>query len=661
MGALGNRDFMSSPFSSQSFTKDFISNFQFRTAADVLITDPSVSTWSTANPLFDYVKFRGFPSYASADAAALNGLLGIVGNAPALSSLERIELIKGSNAFLNGNIGAVGGAVNYVTKRATDTPITSITGSFLSNSVLGGHLDVGRRFGEANEYGVRVNAYGRGGDVALHDASRRDRGASLGFDYRGDGFRFDADLLIDEQVRRGWNWDIGLAPGLALPKPPRASTLFQPPWMESYNQTKIGMARAEYDLTSNWTVGVAGGGFHTNSYYKGFCIASILNRAGDTSCMSFPRHFNTYGYAADGYLRGEFDTGPIKHRVSIGSTYYDDQQQRQPGLGINSIFQYNIYNPVFPPEVPLRLGATNKFSSSYTRSAYLSDTMSILDDRLQFTAGVRRVHIEQSSFNIENVARTGQTNAWATTPAFGLLVKLTPQLSLYGNVIEALERGGRAPVTAANAGQLFPALVSKQEEIGLKADFGTIGGSVALYRINKANQYVDARTNTFSQDGRQTNKGVEVNVFGEPIKGVRFITGAAAIDATLDKTSGGLYDGRTAPIVPSFEYRLATEIDVPWVSGLTLTGAVIHSGPAQFDNANTLKVPAWTRLDLGARYVWTVAGTRMTARLGVENITNKAYWISGLGAAGVQLSAPRTVAFSLTADLDFSRPGIFRN
>jgi iron complex outermembrane receptor protein len=181
-------------------------------------------------------------------------------------------------------------------------------------------------------------------------------------------------------------------------------------------------------------------------------------------------------------------------------------------------------------------------------------------------------------------------------------------------------------------------------------------GARVLINETRYNQFLDAQTNIFIQDGRQENLGFEVNVFGEPIRGLRFITGAATIDATLLKTSGGLFDGKKAPSVPFYEYRWAGEVDLPWVAGLTLTSAVLHSGPAPFDNANTFNVPAWTRFDLGARYVWWIDTTKMIARLSVENITHQAYWISGYGSGALSLSAPRAVIFSLTADLTPSGP-----
>ncbi|MGU7808372.1 TonB-dependent receptor domain-containing protein, partial [Escherichia coli] len=68
-------------------------------------------------------------------------------------------------------------------------------------------------------------------------------------------------------------------------------------------------------------------------------------------------------------------------------------------------------------------------------------------------------------------------------PTFGLVYKPWEQLSLYANHTEALQPGSVAPTTAANAGQSTGIAHSKQDEVGVKIDYGTIGGSLALFEI----------------------------------------------------------------------------------------------------------------------------------------------------------------------------------
>ena len=87
---------------------------------------------------------------------------------------ERVEVLKGPSALLNGMppAGSVGGTVNLVTKRAGDTPLTRVTTTYMSDSQFGGHLDVGRRFGENNAFGARLNAVYRDGAAAVNDQDK---------------------------------------------------------------------------------------------------------------------------------------------------------------------------------------------------------------------------------------------------------------------------------------------------------------------------------------------------------------------------------------------------------------------------------------------------------------------------------------------------------
>lgn len=56
-----------------------------------------------------------------------------------------------------------------MTKRAGDEPLTRLTGTYMSDAHFGGHLDLGRRFGENKQFGIRFNGVYRDGETALND------------------------------------------------------------------------------------------------------------------------------------------------------------------------------------------------------------------------------------------------------------------------------------------------------------------------------------------------------------------------------------------------------------------------------------------------------------------------------------------------------------
>ena len=119
VGFLGERDFMDTPFNQSSYTSTLMQNQQARSIADVAANDPSVRNAWPAVGYSTALMIRGF-SFNSNDMS-FGGLYGI---APTLlvapDYLERVEILKGPSAMLNGMppFGSVGGAVNLVPKRA---------------------------------------------------------------------------------------------------------------------------------------------------------------------------------------------------------------------------------------------------------------------------------------------------------------------------------------------------------------------------------------------------------------------------------------------------------------------------------------------------------------------------------------------------------------
>ncbi|MBV6303925.1 TonB-dependent receptor [Candidimonas humi] len=119
----------------------------------------------------------------------------------------------------------------------------------------------------------------------------------------------------------------------------------------------------------------------------------------------------------------------------------------------------------------------------------------------------------------------------------------------------------------------------------------------------------------------------------------------------LTRTQGGAYDGNAAPGAAPWATNLGVEWDMPGVAGLTLSGRVINTSSQYVDNANKLKIPNWTRVDIGARYATKVSATPVVFRAGIHNLFDKNYW-EGVNSPGtITLGAPRT--FMLSATIDF--------
>lgn len=87
------------------------------------------------------------------------------------------------------------------------------------------------------------------------------------------------------------------------------------------------------------------------------------------------------------------------------------------------------------------------------------------------------------------------------------------------------------------------------------------------------------------------------------------------------------------------------------MQGLTLSGRLIHTSSQYVDNANAIRIPDWTRVDLGMRYETVLGGRKVSVNGGVKNLFDQSYWAGANASNVVALGAPRT--FQLSASVDF--------
>jgi iron complex outermembrane receptor protein len=651
VGLLGNKDFMETPFSTVSYTEKYIADRQAQNITQVIAaTDPAVFSNGLTGTFSENYSIRGFASNIS--DVTIGGLYGV---APyyriSPEMYERIEVLKGPSALLNGMPpgGSVGGAVNLVPKRAGNEPLTRFTGTYMSDAQFGGHLDVGRRFGEDQQFGVRFNGVYRDGDGAVNHQKLKAELTSLGLDWRGERARLSADLYESEDRVRGQNRGINLASGVAVPKPPKSDTLLNPDW--AYVQTKDhgAIVRGEYDLTDDLMAYAAFGTSDTRYVYSGTMLATVFNEAGDFKTSMGQLKMELEKTSGEAGLKGNFQTAAIKHQWSINATHYGDTQKdygRRQVPGADWIT--NIYNPVWGPAADKSFPYIAHSETRLT-SYGVADTLSVLEDQVQLTLGVRRQQVLTDTFSVTTGARTGRYDEAATTPAAALLIKVTDNVSVYANYIEGLSKGATAPMTAANAGDVFAPYKSKQKEVGLKLDLGDFTHTLSLYEIKRPSSYTDPDTNVFSFGGEQRNRGIEWGFFGAPLNDLRLMGGVAHVDPKLTKTAGGINQGKTATGLPKLQGKLGVEWDTPVLDGLTLT-ANTTSVSKQYINAdNSQSIPGYTIFDVGTRYTTHLASRPITLRGSVTNVTNKAYWGTPL-LSSLGLGAPRTVELSASVD-----------
>lgn len=652
VGLLGNRSVMDTPFNQTSYTRELIENNQARTLPDVLISDPSVGTALPRNIGREQPVIRGF--LLGNSSVAFNGYFGLIGNNNfnVLNAVERVEVIKGLNALLNGQSpdDSIGGAINLVLKRARNEPTAELTTSFASRGQGGVHLDVGQRYGEHKEFGIRYNGTYRDGATEVDNQSLQLQSHALALDYRGERVRVSADILYDQTRGDGLSARNTLGAALLrVPDPPKGTNFWNPTWTGVQGWNGTALFQAEVDVT-DWLTVYGGGGVFENSITSRISNPTIVNALGETTATPFASLQNRHNHTEQAGFRASIDTGPIHHDINFNTTLITGQidTSRVSGTQVTS----NIYNPRPAPYQTLSPPAAAKSNLNSLNSYGISDTMSVWNNRIQLTVGVRRQEVEAETFNQVTGASTSRYDAGAWSPAYALVIKPLENVSVYANYIEGLQQGTIVGDTFQNEGQVFPPFKSVQHEIGVKVDWGRFTTTLSAYEIAQPAQITIPNTPLpiFSIDGENVNRGIELNTFGDLASGWRLLGGVSFMDARQRKTQNGTNDGKRSIGIPDAQVSLGTEWDTPFISGLTLTGRAIHFGDAYADAANKFLVPAWTRFDLGARYTFASPwnGKPITVRFAVENVLDNSYWMTSAAEKQIYLSAPRTYLASTT-------------
>lgn len=654
LGMLGNTNTMKSPFNVAGYTDKFIRDQQAATGADALILDPSVRSTHPTGGIVDSFNIRGFPiNEGNNGEFAFEGMYGIAPSYRIFTDyVERLEVRKGPSAALSGIApnGGVGGVINVVPKRAGED-LTRLTASYGSAARFGGHWDVARRYGENREWGVRASGSLRGGDTPIDRQSETTGVGALALDYQGERYRSWLYLLAQTDRFTAPQRPFLMTAGQQVPQAPDGRLNVMQPWEWSRVSDQSVLWRNEYDVTEQVTLFANVGGSHTN-VERFFGLPTINNAVNVGNTTSLPQYFGlsidrqTY----DGGVRARFDTGFVRHAVTFQASVYHDVLHRR--LTNGTAVASNIYSPtVAPTQFANAISDRPRFSDSQLTGLSIADTLSVLDERILLTLGVRRQGVEANNYNSKLGTPLNSYDKGATTPVVGLVVRPLDNVSLYANYIEGLSKGDIAPdrPDVLNRGEILAPYIAKQYEAGVKVDFGRVATTFSAFEISKASGEVLA--GRFGATAETQVRGLEFNVFGELRPDVRVLGGVSLPDGTLTKSAIASRVGNTPIGVPNVQANIGAEWDLPWVSGLTLNGAVIYTGRQFVDADNKQPIPDWTRLDLGARYTTAINGKKTVFRANIQNVTGESYWSSVASFGTFYLGAPRTYLLSMSVDM----------
>lgn len=401
-GLLGTRDFMETPFSITTYTQDTVKNQQARTLGDLIANDPSVRATNPAGGRYEQFTIRGFSLFNS--DVAYNGLYGVLPTYSIdMEMADRVDILKGPTQLINGISprGSVGGGINVVPKRATDKDITSFTGTWASDSQTGGAVDVGRRFGEENQFGLRFNGVKQSGDTEWDHQSVDREMAVLGLDFRGERLRLSTDIGHTERDTDAPQERVQVAAAAPVPRASDVRRNYAQSWSKARTNDTFGTFNGEFDLSDNVML-YGGVGVRKSSHDFLRHAVSVTNAAGAFKVQprDFTRDENVRTATAG--VRNWFHTGPVSHEVNLAASYF--YMDFTNGGARYAEASSNLYDPV---QTPTPSTPTRQDAKVYTENKFsglaLSDTLGFFDDRLLLTLGARwqRVKVDDWSNGVK--------------------------------------------------------------------------------------------------------------------------------------------------------------------------------------------------------------------------------------------------------------------
>ena len=653
LNILGEKDVLDTPFTIRNYSDQAIQDAHAHTIMDVLKIDPSIRTTTNSGHLNENFSIRGFG--VNWDDLNLNGAYGMAPSGRVSTDiLSSVTVLKGPNALVAGMApgGSVGGVIVANTKRA-DKELTRVTANFEEEGFYKSGFDVARRFGQDQQFGARLSAnYGQGEHVVdgLEDETVS---AVVGLDWTTDKAKINLDAYTTKDNRDGGSPAmVSFATlGKVLDAPDGRSNYLPNLWGKQ-SADYIGLS-GEYKLLDNLKV-IAGIGT-AEQKYQGHLFGTrlvVTDEAGNANSQYYHVKMNQRNTAANLGLEGAFNTGAVKHVVGLRADYLHRDTDMHSKAG-ETKFVTNLYHPSQAGSMPTVPAISQTADNDYI-SYSLTDQISMLDDKLQFILGARYQDID-----IKNP--TSPSNNYSEdkiSPSLGIVVKPWGEdISLYASYVEGLSQGSTVTTTGdVNFGKTFAPFQTKQYELGAKYQHGSWLHTLAAYQIDKPSTMVEQLKNNpdgFTQittDGAETtSKGIEYGFSGNVTDDVIVWGNLAYIDVEYSKNTNAQLVGKTVEGQPEFTAGLGVEYKLP-VDGLSINARGNYVDSQYLNNTNTLELPDYTLLDIGAKYTTNLGGVDTTFRANIDNVTDEKYWAGVFNSGFATIGSGRTYKLGVTFD-----------
>ena len=676
LGVLGKANAFTAPITVVNYDEQALNNTEARTLVDAVAKkDASVWQFGGESNTLTGLYFRGYQ--LDARQFSVNGLAGMYGTQGTASvHVGSAQLIKGASTAVNGMDpeGAVSGSVNIETKKAADEGNRKIGLGWFSNNRAQGTFDLGQRFGENKEFGVRANGKLRHGDTPRHGYSEDNKEFALNADYRGETLRVAFDSIYAKRKTNGGRarmQDIQNANG-RLFAAPEGKVNLAPSWQAQNTRGQTNMLTFEWDAFENAQI-TGGIGYNNARYYGNFASPTVTSSGltyNSGRARLTDQRFKTLSMNLT--ARGEFETGPVSHNWSAAFDRIDRKRTTYQGARQtrSSVIDPSLDIPTQLAKLDSNLGTAWSATPSVdtvikVNSLAVSDTLGFVDNKYRLTLGGRFQAVEQ-----KNKLNGRKADASRFSPMLMAAWVPQPDLVVYGNYMEDLEPSDIRTDDDGHVTMADPR-VSRQFEVGVRKNWGDFVTTLNAFQIKRPGYW---RGNTTSGTDFAMRKNAGLAYSGseqgmERSRGIEFNTYANLLNKTLRPSFGLMYLQSTVKDYPNFADNLVNgvqvanprviakagvEWDTPFAKGLTLNGNVSYFGKSYQDTQKQYAFPSYTLVDVGVRYKTKLGKNTLTVSSSVENLFNKNYWQVQRGQydrSFAVVGMPRT--YWLKAELDF--------
>lgn len=594
-------------------------------------------------------------------------------------NLERIEILKGPASLMSGE-GAVGGAINFVTKKPHSGPVENEAyisyGSF--KTLRAGFGSGGSTPIQGLDYRFDVNRSSSNGFI--DDTWSRNWHVSGGLDYQVSNNLKVWGAVEYKEDRSSAYWGTPLVP-VAFSGGNATSGIVSGTYVSNYNGTNLGpitidnrTLKTNYNVLDNrnraeeyflrggfdWNLG-SGVTLRDQVYYyhakrEWFNNEIIAFNAG-TGLIDRERFYVAHDQSLIGNkaeLQWDTRLAGMDNRLAAALDYSSLNFDRPGAANFPSD---NV--PVVSPSRGIYGVLTTRKQTADIRNIALS-----IEDRLKLTpaltliGGVRHesIDIDRTSADVAGANRPGfpfSTSFHPATGRVGLTYEAVPGLTLYMQVATATDVAANN-LFLLDSSQPLKLTRANTVEVGVKHLFWERKAewNLALFEIERRNVYAAAGGQSLNIAGKQRSRGVELSAAVRPTRewnvwGNVAYTDAKYADFTL--ANGGSFSGNTPPNVPRIVANAGTSYRFYTATPLEIGASLRHVGDRYHSDANTVKLLAYTVGDAFAAV--DIRKTKLAFR--VRNIANEKYavWSDAFYPDQILLGAPRS--YELTASMKF--------